>query len=376
MSAVRDIATLARASAPQTERERRLPDPLVAALRGSGLMLAGAPEEVGGLELPPAAALRVAEAIARGDASAGWCVSIAVTSSLLAAYLPDASRGELFGDARADRRRGVGAARQGRGRSTAASWSPAAGPSAAGSPTPTCCSPAASSSAARTPSRAMPSVIAHPASRPRGPRHLAHARPARHRQPRCRRRRGVRARRAHVLAVRRPGRRPPAVPLSDLRLLRALDRRGRAGQRARSDRRVRRAGGGQGRHGLDAARWPSAPRPRRRSPRPRRRCAQRGPRTTRRSTRPGRPPRRDEPVPVELRNGLRLAATHAVRTSADVVRVDVRPRRRNARSTTTAPLQRRFRDAHTATAHFQVNAASRELPGRILLGQPADTSTL
>jgi len=39
-------------------------------------------------------------------------------------------------------------------------------------------------------------------------------------------------------------------------------------------------------------------------------------------------------------------------------------------------LQRHFRDAHTATAHFQVNEASRELPGRILLGQPADVSTL
>ena len=41
-----------------------------------------------------------------------------------------------------------------------------------------------------------------------------------------------------------------------------------------------------------------------------------------------------------------------------------------------SPLQRRFRDAFTATAHFQVNAASRELQGRVLLGQPADTATL
>jgi indole-3-acetate monooxygenase len=41
-----------------------------------------------------------------------------------------------------------------------------------------------------------------------------------------------------------------------------------------------------------------------------------------------------------------------------------------------SPLQRRFRDAHTATAHFQVNAASREVPGRILLGQEADATML
>jgi hypothetical protein len=39
-----------------------------------------------------------------------------------------------------------------------------------------------------------------------------------------------------------------------------------------------------------------------------------------------------------------------------------------------SPLPRRFRDAHTATVHFQVNAASRELQGPILLGQPADTT--
>jgi alkylation response protein AidB-like acyl-CoA dehydrogenase len=41
-----------------------------------------------------------------------------------------------------------------------------------------------------------------------------------------------------------------------------------------------------------------------------------------------------------------------------------------------APLQRRLRDAFTATAHFQVNEASRELPGRILLGQTTDAAML
>jgi indole-3-acetate monooxygenase len=41
-----------------------------------------------------------------------------------------------------------------------------------------------------------------------------------------------------------------------------------------------------------------------------------------------------------------------------------------------SPLQRRFRDAFTATAHFQVNEASRELPGRLLLGLPTNTAQL
>jgi alkylation response protein AidB-like acyl-CoA dehydrogenase len=39
-------------------------------------------------------------------------------------------------------------------------------------------------------------------------------------------------------------------------------------------------------------------------------------------------------------------------------------------------LQRRFRDAHTATAHFQVNPATWELTGRLLLGQPTETTML
>ena len=43
-------------------------------------------------------ALRCAEELARGDASAGWCVSIAITSSLLAGYLPVEARTELFGE--------------------------------------------------------------------------------------------------------------------------------------------------------------------------------------------------------------------------------------------------------------------------------------
>ena len=82
-----------------------------------------------------------------------------------------------------------------------------------------------------------------------------------------------------------------------------------------------------------------------------------------------------ESVPVALRNGLRIAATHATRTSAEVVR-SLYDLAGGPAIYDDAPLQRRFRDAHTATAHFQVNAASRELQGRLLLGQPGDTLML
>ena len=100
LSRAREVAELARGMADDIDSARRLPAELVEALQDSGLLRAGAPIEVDALELPAGTALRCAEEVARGDASAGWCVSIAITSSLLVAYLPPASRDELFGDGR------------------------------------------------------------------------------------------------------------------------------------------------------------------------------------------------------------------------------------------------------------------------------------
>ena len=94
-----DACALARELAAATEQERRLPDELVGRLRAAGLLRAGAPAALGAAQAPPAVTLRCAETVARGDASAGWCVSIAATSSLLSAYLPADGAAEVFGDA-------------------------------------------------------------------------------------------------------------------------------------------------------------------------------------------------------------------------------------------------------------------------------------
>src|SRR4029077_9806411 len=75
-----------------------LPEELVERLRGSGLFRAGAPAATGAAEAPPALTLRLAETVARGDASSGWCVSIAATSSLLGGWLSPAGLTEVFGD--------------------------------------------------------------------------------------------------------------------------------------------------------------------------------------------------------------------------------------------------------------------------------------
>ena len=368
-----EISALARELAPETERERRLPDELVARLRDSGLMLAGAPEEAGGLELDPGVALRCAEEIARGDAAAGWCVAIAETSGLLAAYLPDGSRTELFGD----RRRiaaGVWAPRgQGRhadgGIVVSGRWPYCSGIGHSEVFFAGCL--VTDSDGETSP---VPRVIAVPVDEldVLDTWHTL----------------GLRGTGSHDAVAEQlfvPADRVLSLfagPAIDRRLYRfppfgyfalsigaaalgnargaldefaelAVHKVGQGSSRTLAQRPATHATVAAAEASLRAARsfyyeaieaaWQAAAEP--------------------------------GPVSVELRNDLRLAATHAVRDSAAAVR-NVFDLAGGPAIYDDSPLQRRFRDAHTATAHFQVNAASRELQGRVLLTQEADTTTL
>jgi alkylation response protein AidB-like acyl-CoA dehydrogenase len=363
-----EIAATARELAGETERLRRLPDELVARLRESGLLRGGAPREVGGLELAPGMALRCAEGIARGDASAGWCVSIAITSSLLAAYLPDESRDELFGDGR-----GVAAgvwAPRGKARPVdggvvvSGRWAFCSGIAHADLLFAGC----------MVEGETRPSVLAlrkddlqildtwHTLGlRGTGSTDAV-------------------ADEVHVPATRvfslfdgpvldRPLYRFPVfgffalsiaaaalgnacAAIDDLVAL-AAGKVGLGSSRTLAERAPTQGAVATAQASLQASRalyydaieaaWQAA--------------------------------QGDEPVSVALRTDLRLAATHAVRTAADVVRT-MYDLAGGSAIYDESPLQRRFRDAHTATAHFQVNEASRELPGRILLGLPADATML
>jgi alkylation response protein AidB-like acyl-CoA dehydrogenase len=80
-------------------------------------------------------------------------------------------------------------------------------------------------------------------------------------------------------------------------------------------------------------------------------------------------------VSLETRARLRLAATHMVRTAADVTRIAYDLGGGSALYLE-SPLQRRFRDAHAMTQHVMVQPATYELAGRALLGLPTDASLL
>jgi indole-3-acetate monooxygenase len=371
----RGISTLARELALETERQRRLAAELVSRLRASGLMLAGAPREVGGLELAPGALLRCAEEIARGDASGGWCVSIAATSSLLAAYLPDGSRAELFDDPQRIPA-GVWAPR-GRARPVdggvvvSGRWAFCSGIADASMFFAGCFIDGGEGpgSARQTPSviaisqdqlqildtwhtlglrgtgshDAVADELFVPASRVfslfDGP---VLDRPL-YRFPLF----GY-----FALSIGAPALGNARGAIDEFAAL-ATHKVGLGATRPLAQRSATQAAVAAAESSLRAARafyyeaieaaWEAA--------------------------------QDGEPVPLELRNDLRLAATHAVRSAADVVR-SMYDLGGGTAIYDDSPLQRRFRDAHTASAHIQVNAASRELPGRILLGQEADTALL
>ncbi|MEJ7846081.1 MAG: acyl-CoA dehydrogenase family protein [Acidimicrobiales bacterium] len=78
-------------------------------------------------------------------------------------------------------------------------------------------------------------------------------------------------------------------------------------------------------------------------------------------------------VPVERRARLRLAAVHATREAARTV--DLAYETGGGSSVFAAnPLQRCFRDVHTATQHLMVSPRVLETVGRIRLGQDVDLS--
>ena len=80
-------------------------------------------------------------------------------------------------------------------------------------------------------------------------------------------------------------------------------------------------------------------------------------------------------MPLELRVGMRLAATAAVESAAATVD-DAYALAGGSAIYETSPLQRRFRDVHTATQHMLVAPATWELTGRALLGLELDDSQL
>ena len=359
------LADLARELAPKTEEARALAPELVEAIRSQGLFRLGVPRALGGGESPPAETLAIAEAIARGDASAGWCVSIAATSGLLAAYLPAEGASEVFADplsvaAGVWAPKGRGVAADG-GVVVSGQWSFCSGIGHADWLFAGFVDPAGALKVAALPKSSLEVLDTWHTT-------------------------GLRGTGSHDCVAR-------DVFVPDARILSVLDGPLRDGALYRFPvfgffaLSVAAAALGNAFGAVDdfvalAGRKPLGSS---------RTLAERGSvqaavASASASLRAARAfyyeavaeaweaAQGSEPVPVEARAGVRLAATHATRTARLVVSdlYDLA----GGGAIYDGAMQRRFRDAHTASAHFQVNAASLELPGKVLLGVPARTEQL
>jgi len=91
------LAPEIEARADQIEQERRLPEPVLAALFEADLFRLLLPRSLDGGEVDPVTFARVMEEIAKADASTAWCLCQASGCSMSAAYLSHDVAMEIFG---------------------------------------------------------------------------------------------------------------------------------------------------------------------------------------------------------------------------------------------------------------------------------------
>ncbi len=94
----RQMSPVVAGYSKRIEEERRLPAELVQQFRDAGFFHALLPHDLGGREVDPVNASRIVEEIARGDASAGWCIMLAAQSCGFAGYMPKAESQAIWGE--------------------------------------------------------------------------------------------------------------------------------------------------------------------------------------------------------------------------------------------------------------------------------------
>lgn len=94
---VTQVSMEARSTAAEAEALRTMPPGLVDSARRSGLFRMAMPAALGGLELDPASIVAAVEAVAHGDGSAGWTVLIGNSTGFFAWLEPTAAKAMLDG---------------------------------------------------------------------------------------------------------------------------------------------------------------------------------------------------------------------------------------------------------------------------------------
>jgi alkylation response protein AidB-like acyl-CoA dehydrogenase len=87
--------------AVEMDRERKLPQQIVAVMREEGLLSIWLPTEYGGPNLSMPDSVKVIEALAQADGAIGWCACTAAINNRLAGFLPPTSARRIFVDDKA-----------------------------------------------------------------------------------------------------------------------------------------------------------------------------------------------------------------------------------------------------------------------------------
>ena len=98
INTAREIAPIIRAHSDEAERERRLSEPVLKALRETGLLRMTTPRSFGGLETDPVTRALVGEEIGRHDSAAAWTLENPLDWAFFCCRLPDEGAEEIYRD--------------------------------------------------------------------------------------------------------------------------------------------------------------------------------------------------------------------------------------------------------------------------------------
>jgi alkylation response protein AidB-like acyl-CoA dehydrogenase len=98
VEAARALTPQIRAASEEIETGRRLPQPIVDAMKGAGVFRMAMPREWGGPEVDPLTQIRVIEALSYADGSVGWCAMINSDGGYFSAYLDPRVAREMYRD--------------------------------------------------------------------------------------------------------------------------------------------------------------------------------------------------------------------------------------------------------------------------------------
>ncbi len=97
LKAAKELAPQVAAASDQIDRERRLPEPLVAALVKADLFRMLVPRSMGGSEASLPTLIDVIQEIAKADGSTAWCLNQAAVGAMISAALPPDAARNIFG---------------------------------------------------------------------------------------------------------------------------------------------------------------------------------------------------------------------------------------------------------------------------------------